>query len=142
MTENEEQVFLLEGEQHISYWWKNVEGGPIHEDDPEELHSLAEMRINESRSKGFESGELVEEIQSTDGKETRYYRGWWNFTDRPLLDQRELGTILAALRLRQELVLAEGIEPDSIQEEIATDGGSFTALSAEEIDALCERING
>jgi hypothetical protein len=50
---------------------------------------------------------------------------------------RELATILAALRLHQRLPL-ESREPEN---EIATDGGEFDALSLAEIDALCERLN-
>jgi len=66
------------------------------------------------------------------------------------LDNRELGTVLAALRAWQGMgtVLAAfrvwrgiGQVSQAIQE-IATDGGSLEPLNNEEIDALCERING
>lgn len=50
---------------------------------------------------------------------------------------RELATILAALRLFQRLP-SEMSEPEN---DIATDGGEFAALSLAEIDALCERLN-
>lgn len=52
---------------------------------------------------------------------------------------RELATILAALRQRQSYSEAGG--RDWCQS-IATDGGQFNPLDAEEIDELCERING
>jgi hypothetical protein len=53
------------------------------------------------------------------------------------LDNRELGTVLAALRVWQGM----GQVSQSIQD-IATDGGTIEPLNNEEIDALCERING
>lgn len=61
------------------------------------------------------------------------------------IDERELGTILAALRHWQET--SEGWEGGLIVTEeiptsdIATDGGKFSALTPSEIDVLCERIN-
>ena len=57
----------------------------------------------------------------------RYYR----------LDEREVATVLAALRYYQ------ANEPRSFltMHEISTDGGRIGALGVEEIDALCERIN-
>lgn len=65
------------------------------------------------------------------------------------IDERELGTILAALRHWQEaseewsLVMAEEIltgDKGGLLD-IATDGGRFSALTLDEVDALCERIN-
>jgi len=53
------------------------------------------------------------------------------------LDKRELGTVLAALRAWQGgSWLDEGLQ------DIATDGGEFAQLSGDEIDGLCERLNG
>jgi hypothetical protein len=54
-----------------------------------------------------------------------------------LQDLRELGTVLAALRYWQR----EGLMSGGAEHDIATDGDSFAALTAEEIDALCERLN-
>jgi hypothetical protein len=56
---------------------------------------------------------------------------------RPLLDERELGTVLAALRLWQETVNRHQ-EP---QWQIATDDGQIEALSDDEIDNFCVRLN-
>ncbi len=55
-----------------------------------------------------------------------------------MLNARELGTVLAALRTWQSLMHPTE-PPDS---DIATDGGRLVPLSHVEIDALCERING
>jgi hypothetical protein len=54
----------------------------------------------------------------------------------------ELATILAALRYYQqhEQHLAENRSPWI--NDIATNGGQAAALSAEEIDRLCEELNG
>lgn len=56
----------------------------------------------------------------------------------PGLTPRELGTVLAALRLWQRL---NGPPADDLMD-IATDGGTLTPLDDDEIDALCERLNG
>lgn len=53
------------------------------------------------------------------------------------LDDRELGTVLAALRLWQQTTGCHGRDVM----EIATDGGTFEELGVDEIDDLCERIN-
>lgn len=55
------------------------------------------------------------------------------------INERELATILAALRYWQAT-------PDSFDRrlqiiDIATDGGTFTPLTDDEIDLLCESIN-
>lgn len=52
--------------------------------------------------------------------------------------RREVATILAALRLWQ---ITPNAWRRSAHMEIATDGGEIEPLTAEEIDALCERIN-
>jgi hypothetical protein len=54
------------------------------------------------------------------------------------LNQRELGTTLAALRYWQR----EGLASSGGEHDIANDSGAIEPLSADEIDALCERING
>jgi hypothetical protein len=54
------------------------------------------------------------------------------------LNPRELGTVLAALRLWQMSDLRRQA-PDLV--EIATDDGEHEPLTNSEIDALCERIN-
>ena len=51
------------------------------------------------------------------------------------IDERELGTILAALRHWQETSCRGELL------DIATDGGRLGALTSGEVDALCERIN-
>ena len=50
---------------------------------------------------------------------------------------REFATILAALRFWQEQDA-----PPARQYDIATDCGEFEPLGEDEIDALCERLNG
>ena len=49
------------------------------------------------------------------------------------IDDRELATILAALRCYTEFGCSA--------EDIATNGGEFEPLDDEEIDALCEEMN-
>ena len=58
------------------------------------------------------------------------------------IDDRELATILVALRYHQGENLAggEGIVDQAIQE-IATDGGRLKPLTSGEIDRLCQRFN-
>jgi hypothetical protein len=59
----------------------------------------------------------------------------------PALTNRELGTVLAALRTYQEAdIEAAGDLPEHILD-IATDGDSFERLTHDEIDDLCERLN-
>ena len=53
------------------------------------------------------------------------------------ISDREMGTVLAALRYWQR----EGLASAGREREIATDCGRFESLSSGEIDALCERIN-
>lgn len=52
------------------------------------------------------------------------------------LDEREIATILAALRMWQM-----SNNERQFFEDIATNGDEFDELSLGEIDALCERIN-
>jgi len=51
------------------------------------------------------------------------------------IDERELGTILAALRHWQETSSRDELL------DIATNGGRFNPLTPGEVDAFCERIN-
>ncbi len=64
--------------------------------------------------------------------------------DRLVLGARELAAVLAGLRLFQlqgdDAPMAE--LSDQGIDVIATDTGQFEALTAAEIDALCERLNG
>ncbi len=53
------------------------------------------------------------------------------------LDQRELATVLAALRYWQKMEAYRPLELEAI----ATDSESFAPLNGDEIDRLCERIN-
>jgi len=58
------------------------------------------------------------------------------------VDDRELATILAALRFHQaENVQGTDEIPDQAIRQIATDDGRLEALNHEEIDQLCERLN-
>lgn len=54
------------------------------------------------------------------------------------LTNRQLATVLAALRWFQRTDSAE----TSAENDIATNGGTLDALSIDEIDDLCERLNG
>ncbi len=58
------------------------------------------------------------------------------------ISKRELATILAALRFHQDENLC-GVEhiADEAIKQIATDGGLLEALSSDEVDELCEKIN-
>ena len=55
----------------------------------------------------------------------------------PSVDRRELATIIAALRFWQR----EGAASDGLVHDIASDGETLKPLGADEIDALCERLN-
>jgi hypothetical protein len=56
------------------------------------------------------------------------------------ISERDLATILAALREYQSIM--RGDEPsEDANEEIATDGGAFHALTGSEIDGLCDKIH-
>lgn len=61
------------------------------------------------------------------------------------LNEQELATVLAALRWYQHLITGKHPTPynelTAAIHEIATDGGTIEELNAEEIDALCEKIN-
>lgn len=73
------------------------------------------------------------------------------FVEIPRLNERELATVLAALRMlqRKTTMVACSLDgekwervglPDGI-DDIITDGGTITPLTDDEIDALCERLN-
>ena len=53
----------------------------------------------------------------------------------------ELATILAALRNYQQQGLCDPAKRSPDLDDIATNGGTVAALSAEEIDTLCENLN-
>jgi hypothetical protein len=53
------------------------------------------------------------------------------------IESRELATVLAALRYWQR----EGIHSGGHEQDIAADGDTIKPLTADEIDALCERLN-
>lgn len=64
------------------------------------------------------------------------------------LNERELGAVLAGLRVLVELRVGPGgaieVDPDlyvEIEDEIATGGGNFPVLGRHEINDLCERLN-
>ena len=57
---------------------------------------------------------------------------------RPQLDDRELATVLAALRYWQR----EALQSAGGEHDIASDGGVLPPLTPSEIDTLCERLNG
>lgn len=64
------------------------------------------------------------------------------FLDNPKavkLDQRELATVLAALRFYQRLGLQ--INREDPEDDIANEGGTIDPLNVTEIDTLCEEIN-
>ena len=59
-----------------------------------------------------------------------------------LVNNRELATVLAALRYHQaENLQGPGEIPDQAINEIATDGGRLEALGFDDVDQLCERLN-
>lgn len=70
--------------------------------------------------------------------------GTTNAGARCRLDDRELATVLAALRGWQHSLgtrYACSAPFTEIGQEIATDGNRFEPLAASEIDSLCERLN-
>jgi hypothetical protein len=56
------------------------------------------------------------------------------------LDDRELGTVLAALRYWQRGTMFDH-NRFAPEWEIATDGQTIEALDVDEIDELCEKLN-
>jgi hypothetical protein len=56
-----------------------------------------------------------------------------------MMNDRELATVMAALRAIQNVQQHEALAPEI--DDIATDGGRYTALDHGEIDALCHRLN-
>ena len=64
---------------------------------------------------------------------------------KPSLNAREHATVMAALRFWQRHWATFGSDGDYREnipeQDLATDGGSWKALDAEEIDALCEALN-
>ena len=62
---------------------------------------------------------------------------------RPLLvNDRQLATILAALRFHQsENLQGNGVVLDQPTSEIATDGGRLKALEYDEVEILCQMLN-
>jgi hypothetical protein len=58
------------------------------------------------------------------------------------VDDRQLATILAALRFHQAENLQGGAGiADRAIEEIATDAGELTALDFDEVEGLCQMLN-
>jgi hypothetical protein len=59
-----------------------------------------------------------------------------------VVDDRELATVLAALRFHQDDNLRLGPDiPDRTIKDIATDSGSLKPLNSKDVSRLCERIN-
>jgi hypothetical protein len=56
------------------------------------------------------------------------------------MNHRELSTVLAALHYWQRTIIDYG-GPVGPESDIADDGGSIVALTADEITSLCERLN-
>jgi len=88
-------------------------------------------------------GSILEALSALDGQLTRVGAG----DNRPMVHpiwvgNRELATILAALRFHQEknLQAGEGI-PDCSIKDIATDGGRLRALTFDEVERLCRCLN-
>jgi hypothetical protein len=85
----------------------------------------------------FSEGEYVESISIDRVRATQVYQELGKLL-RGTPSERETATILAALRFWQR----EGAASAGRERDIETDGGRFEPLSAEEVDALCECING
>ena len=56
------------------------------------------------------------------------------------VSDRELHTILAALRWWQQSGAGESLHDDGI-DDIASNGGEVEPLTVDEVDVLCERVN-
>ncbi len=59
----------------------------------------------------------------------------------PIVDDQELGTMLAALRYWQRRVLTEGHNDHLDEADVATCGDQLDPLTATGVDALCEKLN-
>lgn len=58
------------------------------------------------------------------------------------IDERQLATVLAALRFHQdENLQGDTVIPDEVISEIASDCGKFVPLGFDETSSLCERLN-
>lgn len=57
------------------------------------------------------------------------------------LDRREFATVLAALRLYEDIAFGRVDERPQLIREIASDGDAIAPLNNIEVGALCERIN-
>ena len=96
-------------------------------EDIRDALSALNIRLGSSRQNGNEADVVPDNV----GKPTALR-----------VNERELATILAALRFHQDenLQAGAGIPGQAIRD-IATDGGSLEPLRFEEVDELCERIN-
>lgn len=57
------------------------------------------------------------------------------------MNARELASVLAGLRLLQHAITGTVADEDGIAD-IGTDGGKLEPLTADEVDTLCDRLNG
>ena len=85
----------------------------------------------------FTEGEYVESILIDRARATEIYRNLGKILGDLIISERETATILAALRYWQR----EGSMSAGYERDIETDFDRLKPLSAEEVDALCERIN-
>lgn len=91
----------------------------------------------------FTEGEYVESIFVAHARAAEIYRdlgallGKTGSSRNPSVSDREAATVLAALRYWQR----QGLLSSGHEQDVAEDAGRFAALSASEIDSLCERIN-
>lgn len=99
--------------------------------DHEHARELYERRFD-TEDKGSGISEIEPETVVCTGGGDRYFRT-------RSLSERETAIILAALRYWQRNVYLSRVESDI--REIATNGSKFDAMSDDEVDELCERLN-
>ena len=91
-------------------------------------------------------GYMVDEVGDEQYERTRSYSsdGQPHSSDAPPcaygLSTEELNTVLAALRRHQDALTGQECDERLLQS-VATNGDTHQPLSAEQIDALCERLN-
>ncbi|MEO8924178.1 MAG: hypothetical protein ABI330_15355 [Caldimonas sp.] len=111
-------------------------------DEETDAGIIAEGRIEFAT---FAEGELVESILLDRRRAAEIHRDLGTILRKtnvgsPICESlsiRETATILAALRYWQR----EGLLSGGDEQDVAEDGGRFSALSAAEIDRLCDKVN-
>lgn len=101
--------------------------------------ALSALIVAERFMRGFEGDEMQDGIDNMLALVRGAIEGVPAATVAPLLDYRQFGTVLAALRYWQRTVLLqEGVLP--LEYIVATDLGTIQPLKSLEVEMLCERL--